>query len=99
MNRVSQDELSELKKTAGTQAYVLGAVGNADDADTIIIGADGYQISKDQYKAIKDADKKKCSFYIPDDGKDVNKQRYVLSYAQIPNEKTFDEYKNDNTNK
>lgn len=99
MNRVSQDELSELKKTAGTQAYVLGAVGNADDADTIIIGADGYQISKDQYKAIKDADKKKCSFYIPDDGKDVNKQRYVLSYAQIPNEKTFNEYKNDNTNK
>lgn len=99
MNRVSQDELSELKKTAGTQAYVLGAVGNADNADTIIIGADGYQISKDQYKAIKDADKKKCSFYIPDDGKDVNKQRYVLSYAQIPNEKTFNEYKNDNTNK
>ena len=99
MNRVSQDELSELKKTTGTQAYVLGAVGNADDADTIIIGADGYQISKDQYKAIKDADKKKCSFYIPDDGKDVNKQRYVLSYAQIPNEKTFNEYKNDNTNK
>ena len=98
MNRVSQDELSELKKTAGTQAYVLGAVGNADDADTIIIGADGYQISKDQYKAIKDADKKKCSFYIPDDGKDVNKQRYVLSYAQIPNEKTFNEY-NDTANK
>ena len=45
-----------------------------------------------------DADKiKACSFYIPDDGKDVNKQRYVLSYAQIPNEKTFDEYKNQNT--
>lgn len=100
MNRVSQDELSELKKTAGTQAYVLGAVGDANKANTIIIGNDGYQISYDQYQKITDADKKKaCSFYIPDDGKDVNKQRYVLSYAQIPNEKTFNEYKNDNTNK
>ena len=98
MNRVSQDELSELKKTAGTQGYVLGTTGDVDGANTIIIGADGYQISKDQYKAITDVDKKKaCSFYIPDDGKDVNKQRYVLSYAQIPNEKTFDEYKNQNT--
>ena len=103
MNRVSQDELSELKKTAGTQGYVLGDAGNANDANTIIIGKDGYQISKDQYNnydKIADADKiKACSFYIPDDGKDVNKQRYVLSYAQIPNEKTFNEYKNDNTNK
>ena len=100
MNRVSQDELSELKKTAGTQAYVLGAIGDANKANTIIIGNDGYQISYDQYQKITDADKKKaCSFYIPDDGKDVNKQRYVLSYAQIPNEKTFNEYKNDNTNK
>lgn len=98
MNRVSQDELSELKKTAGTQGYILGDAGNADDTNTIIIGTDGYQISKDQYKKITDADKKKCSFYIPDDGKDVNKQRYVLSYAQIPNEKTFNEY-NDDTNK
>lgn len=98
MNRVSQDELSELKKTAGTQAYVLGAIGDANKANTIIIGNDGYQISYDQYQKITDADKKKaCSFYIPDDGKDVNKQRYVLSYAQIPNEKTFNEY-NDNTN-
>ena len=98
MNRVSQDELSELKKTAGTQGYVLGTTGDVDGANTIIIGADGYQISKDQYKAIIDVDKKKaCSFYIPDDGKDVNKQRYVLSYAQIPNEKTFDEYKDKNT--
>lgn len=101
MNRVSQDELSELKKTAGTQGYVLGDAGNANDANTIIIGKDGYQISKDQYNnydKIADADKiKACSFYIPDDGKDVNKQRYVLSYAQIPNEKTFDEYKNQNT--
>ena len=80
MNRVSQDELSELKKTAGTQGYVLGTTGDVDGANTIIIGADGYQISKDQYKAITDVDKKKaCSFYIPDDGKDVNKQRYVLS--------------------
>ena len=103
MNRVSQDELSELKKTKGTQAYVLGDAGNANDANTIIIGKDGYQISKDQYNnydKTADADKiKACSFYIPDDGKDVNKQRYVLSYAQIPNEKTFNEYKNDNTNK
>ena len=99
MNRVSQDELSELKKTAGTQAYVLGAVGDANKANTIIIGNDGYQISYDQYQKITDADKKKaCSFYIPDDGKDVNKQRYVLSYAQIPNEKTFNEY-NDTANK
>lgn len=97
MNRVSQDELSELKKTTGTQGYVLGDAGNANDANTIIIGTDGYQISKDQYEKITDADKKKCSFYIPDDGKDVNKQRYVLSYAQIPNEKTFDEYKDKNT--
>lgn len=112
MNRVSQDELSELKKTKGTQAYVLGDAGNANDANTIIIGKDGYQISKDQYNnydKIADADKiKACSFYIPEVGKtadgkdvviDVNKQRYVLSYAQIPNEKTFNEYKNDNTNK
>lgn len=99
MNRVSQDELSELKKTAGTQGYVLGAVSDANKANTIIIGNDGYQISYDQYQKITDADKKKaCSFYIPDDGKDVNKQRYVLSYAQIPNEKTFNEY-NDSTNK
>lgn len=98
MNRVSQDELSELKKTAGTQGYVLGSTGDANKANTIIIGNDGYQISYDQYQKITDADKKKaCSFYIPDDGKDVNKQRYVLSYAQIPNEKTFDEYKNQNT--
>ena len=98
MNRVSQDELSELKKTAGTQGYVLGTTGDANKANTIIIGNDGYQISYDQYQKITDADKKKaCSFYIPDDGKDVNKQRYVLSYAQIPNEKTFDEYKNQNT--
>lgn len=98
MNRVSQDELSELKKTAGTQGYVLGSTGDADKANTIIIGNDGYQISYDQYQKITDADKKKaCSFYIPDDGKDVNKQRYVLSYAQIPNEKTFDEYKDKNT--
>lgn len=101
MNRVSQDELSELKKTTGTQGYVLGDAGNANDANTIIIGKDGYQISKDQYNnydKTADADKiKACSFYIPDDGKDVNKQRYVLSYAQIPNEKTFDEYKNQNT--
>lgn len=101
MNRVSQDELSELKKTAGTQGYVLGSTGDANKANTIIIGKDGYQISKDQYNnydKIADADKiKACSFYIPDDGKDVNKQRYVLSYAQIPNEKTFDEYKNQNT--
>ena len=112
MNRVSQDELSELKKTKGTQAYILGDAGNANDANTIIIGKDGYQISKDQYNnydKIADADKiKACSFYIPEVGKtadgkdvviDVNKQRYVLSYAQIPNEKTFNEYKNDNTNK
>ena len=112
MNRVSQDELSELKKTKGTQAYVLGDAGNANGANTIIIGKDGYQISKDQYNnydKIADADKiKACSFYIPEVGKtadgkdvviDVNKQRYVLSYAQIPNEKTFNEYKNDNTNK
>lgn len=112
MNRVSQDELSELKKTKGTQAYVLGDAGNANDANTIIIGKDGYQISKDQYNnydKTADADKiKACSFYIPEVGKtadgkdvviDVNKQRYVLSYAQIPNEKTFNEYKNDNTNK
>lgn len=99
MNRVSQDELSELKKTAGTQGYVLGTTGDANKANTIIIGNDGYQISYDQYQKITDADKKKaCSFYIPDDGKDVNKQRYVLSYAQIPNEKTFNEY-NDSTNK
>lgn len=99
MNRVSQDELSELKKTAGTQGYVLGSTGDANKANTIIIGNDGYQISYDQYQKITDADKKKaCSFYIPDDGKDVNKQRYVLSYAQIPNEKTFNEY-NDSTNK
>lgn len=98
MNRVSQDELSELKKTAGTQGYVLGTTGDANKANTIIIGNDGYQISYDQYQKITDADKKKaCSFYIPDDGKDVNKQRYVLSYAQIPNEKTFDEYKDKNT--
>lgn len=98
MNRVSQDELSELKKTAGTQGYVLGTTGDVDGANTIIIGNDGYQISYDQYQKITDADKKKaCSFYIPDDGKDVNKQRYVLSYAQIPNEKTFDEYKDKNT--
>ena len=98
MNRVSQDELSELKKTAGTQGYVLGSTGDANKANTIIIGNDGYQISYDQYQKITDADKKKaCSFYIPDDGKDVNKQRYVLSYAQIPNEKTFDEYKDKNT--
>ena len=101
MNRVSQDELSELKKTTGTQGYVLGDAGNANDANTIIIGKDGYQISKDQYNnydKTADADKiKACSFYIPDDGKDVNKQRYVLSYAQIPNEKTFDEYKDKNT--
>ena len=110
MNRVSQEELSELKKTKGTQAYVLGDAGNANDANTIIIGKDGYQISKDQYNNYDkkaDADKiKACSFYIPEVGKtadgkdvviDVNKQRYVLSYAQIPNEKTFDEYKNQNT--
>ena len=77
MNRVSQDELSELKKTAGTQGYVLGTTGDANKANTIIIGNDGYQISYDQYQKITDADKKKaCSFYIPDDGKDVNKQRY-----------------------
>lgn len=107
MNRVSQDELSELKKN-GTQGYVLSNIGSCIDNNgdlingAIIIGADGYQISYDQYKKYDktaDADKlKACSFYLPEEQeKDVNKQRYVLSYAQIPNEKTFDEYKNKNT--
>ena len=91
MNRVTQDELKEL----GVPAYILGEAGDAQTG--IIIGEDGYQINYDTYNAMTAEDKAKCLIYKADDKVDATVQKYALSYAQIPNEKTFDEYKAKNT--
>lgn len=91
MNRVTQDELKEL----GVQAYILGDAGDAKTG--IIIGEDGYQISYDTYDKLDADAKANCLIYKADDKSDATVQKYALSYAQIPNEKTFDEYKSKNT--
>jgi len=94
MNRVTQDEIKEM---GITQAYVLGTAGDYDKDGAVIIGADGYQITADKYQAITDAtEKKACKVYLKDDNADPTAQKYAISYAQIPNEKTFDEYKDKN---
>ena len=93
MNRVTQDEIKDM---GITDVYVLGSAGNSTDAKAIIIGIDGYQISKNQYDNLTPEQKNECSVYVPDDKSDATKQKYAVSYAQIPNEKTFDEYNTQN---
>jgi hypothetical protein len=93
MNRVTTDELSDL----GVQGYILGDAGDATASTSVIIGADGYQIDKSTYDKLSQEDRKNCLVYKVDDKSDATAQKYALSYAQIPNEKTFDEYKGKNT--
>lgn len=89
MNRVTDDEIDNMNIS---NVYVLGSIGNAGDDGAIIIGSDGYQITSDQYESLSSDEKSACSVYIIDDGSDATKQKYALSYAQIPNEKTYNEY-------
>ena len=98
------DLRNEAKKTDGSYIggksplYVLAsAVGSAD----IIIGPDGYQITESTYRDIvsKDAtnhtdNAKKCRFYMNEEteGVKADATRYAISYAQIPNQETFEDH-------
>lgn len=108
MNRIGDiEEARQFKRTFGltdTQIYV-----KSDDvtSDCRIMGPDGYEMTKATYDAkmssfTDEAErikyKKQCSFYISEDspGVDATATRYALSYAQIPNETTFDAHKEAN---
>lgn len=96
MNRVSSDEIDALGLDEDTEVYILGSAGNASDEGAVIIGSNGYAISYEQYSALDSDAKKECSVYILDDGSDSTAQKYALSYAQLPNESTYNEYLDSN---
>ncbi|MBO6271153.1 hypothetical protein J6O48_00070 [bacterium] len=93
MNRIgSLAEANELRTKTDSKFYIQrDSYTNGD----IIIGPDGYQITKDVYDAITDVnDKKECRFYQEEqDATPATATRYTLSYALIPNKSTFDDHK------
>ena len=92
MNRVSSDEIDNLGLDEDTEVYILGSAGNASDEGAVIIGSNGYAISYEQYSALDSDEKAECSVFILDDGSDSTAQKYALSYAQLSNEDTYNEY-------
>ena len=90
MNRISSDEIEDLELD-DDEIYVLGTEGDAEDG--VIIGTNGYVISYEQYSELSDEDKEECSVYrLATDDDDATVQRYAISYAQLPNETTYNEY-------
>ena len=93
MNRIgSLAEAKELRTKTDSKFYIQR--DSYADGD-IIIGPDGYQITKDVYDAITDVNaKKECRFYQEEqESTPATATRYTLSYALIPNKSTFDEHK------
>ena len=105
MNQQSEDEAASLKADNQTIYVVTDSLtytgkdadGNDVEKDSIIIGANGYQISKEAYENCQDEYKKECRFYreYKDSATDGTSSKYAISYAQIPNEATFNAH---NTN-
>ena len=108
LNRIGSIEEASQLREKGT-LYILGGAYN--DAESVIIGPDGYQIKPQYYeqlraKATTDEAKKedveafkKCKIYTPEvtEGEEKTKAdvtRYALSYAQIPNETTYNAHDN-----
>lgn len=100
MNRIgTKEQAEEVRKQTDTKIYVQSDTQSGQ----VIIGPDGYQITEAQYKEIikKDPNKQKeCRFYneVDDTKNDADyaaKTRYTISYAQIPDETTFNSHKSD----
>lgn len=98
-NSAVKDEDGNPKKDEdGNYVYVDGhsplytqvGIGAKDTEGAIVIGPDGYQINPDVYDTLSDEDKKAVKVYLPET-KDTPSAdtRYAISYAQIPNEETF----------
>ena len=92
MNRVGNIEEAKAMKQAISD---LDIFVQADDFSNncLVIGPDGYEITN--YNSLTDEDKKKCKFYVKDNEHkaDPLKTRYALSYAEIPNQTTYDAHK------
>ena len=90
MNHLSDDEARELKRDGQTIYVACDTVSGA----ARIIGKSGYEISPKAYEDAVAADPsyaKECKFYREyiSSVEDGTKTKYAISYAQIPNEATY----------
>ncbi len=90
INRITDEELHDLELN-DQPIYV-----KADDNETpdLYIGPDGYAISKDKYSELTTEEKKNCKLFrnYTGTGDDLKAQKYSISYAQLPNEVTFNDH-------
>ena len=102
MNRISNSEEADIIRGQGSTVYIQSDLSKVADSNAIVIGPDGYKIKYDAAKFDKytDEEKKAVKVYIPEvreagEGKTptpASTTRYALSYAQIPNQTTFEKH-------